>query len=314
MFSQVWRNAYPNIDLVTDHMLRLRCCHSFERGNGRSCQGCKFTDLHSLSTLPWHGFTNILQVPTAMVGTIIVNGILGFAFLIAILFCIQNLADALSTTTGFPIVEIFYQVTRGNARAASAMTSALIVMACLATVPCIASAARVLWAFARDSGVPFSGTLSKVDEKRGVPTISVIVSTVLLAFLGLLNIASTTAFNAILSLGVVGLYVSYLLPVMLIFYQRLKTPHLLDYGPFKLGRWGLLVNVVSIVYTIFTSIFLLFPPYQPVSATNLNYAPVVLGGVLVVSVVYWFCYGRRYYDGPVVELIAARTESRASKA
>lgn len=252
-------------------------------------------------------------VPLAMIGSILINGVLGFAFIIALLFCIQDLSAALTTTTGFPIIEIFYQATRGNSHAASAMTCALIVMACLATVPCVASATRVLWALARDSGVPFSETLSRVDEKRGVPTMSVIVTTILLGLLGLLNIASSTAFNAILSLGVIGLYVSYLLPVILIFYQRLTNPQSLTYGPFRLGKWGLTANAVSIVYTIYTSIFLLFPPYQPVTAVNMNYASAVLGGVLILSITYWFWHGRKNYNGPIIEIIA-RTESRASKA
>ena len=41
-------------------------------------------------------------VPHALVASIALNGIMGFAMLIAILFCIGDIDNALSTATGFP--------------------------------------------------------------------------------------------------------------------------------------------------------------------------------------------------------------------
>ncbi|KAK4935515.1 hypothetical protein LTR10_023426 [Elasticomyces elasticus] len=183
------------------------------------------------------------------------------------------------------------------------MTSAIILMATLATIPLVASAARTLWAFARDSGLRFSRVLSRVDEKRGIPTIAVVVTTVFMALLGLLNIASTTAFNAILSLAVVGLYISYLLPTLLILWRRIAKPQTLPYGPFKLGRLGVSINIIAIAYTMFTCVFLLFPPYQPITPQNFSYASVVLAGVLMLCALYWFSTGRKVYNGPAVEIL-----------
>ena len=60
-------------------------------------------------------------------------------------------SDRWQSTPSWDSPLIFLQVT-GNARSASAMTSAVIVMAALATIPLVASAARMLWAFARDGG------------------------------------------------------------------------------------------------------------------------------------------------------------------
>lgn len=148
-----------------------------------------------------------IGVPRAMIGSLLLNGGLGFAFLVAVLYCMGDFTTALATNTGFPIIQIFHQIT-GNLGAASAMTTAVIVMASLATIPLVASAARVLWSLARDSGLPYSEFLSHVDESRGIPTRAILVTTVFLALIGLINIASTTAFTAITSLAVVGLYVS----------------------------------------------------------------------------------------------------------
>ncbi|KAF9774833.1 hypothetical protein IL306_007137 [Fusarium sp. DS 682] len=154
-------------------------------------------------------------IPYAMVGSVVLNSFLGFCFLIALLFCMGDITSALQTKTGFPIVEIFYNIT-GSHAGATAMPAVVVLMASLATIPLLASAARVMWAFARDQGLPFSNILSKGEKKRGIPTVAILVTSVILMLLGLINIGSTTAFNAILSLAVVGLQISYLVPILLL--------------------------------------------------------------------------------------------------
>ena len=243
-----------------------------------------------------------------------INGVLGFAFLLTILFCMPSIATALDTNTGYPIIQIFYTMTSQNARAASAMTCALIVMAVGATVPLLLASSRVLWAFVRDSGLPFSNSLSHVSNDRGIPTVAIYVSTILLALLGLLNIASTTAFNAIISLAVVGLYLSYLLPVIIMLIHRIRlTSITLPSAPFRLSRpLGITVNIIAILYTTFTCIFLVFPPYQPVTAVNMNYASVVLGAVLIFAIIDWFCRGSRRYQVPTLEVIGRSVTNSSS--
>lgn len=247
-------------------------------------------------------------IPRAMIGSILINGILGFAFLLAVLFCMGDIASAYETATGFPIIQIFYTIT-GSRGAATAMSTAVVLMATLATIPLVASAARTLWALARDRAFPFACFLSRVDEKRGIPTSAVAVTILFLALLGLLNIAATTAFNAILSLAVVGLYLSYMLPVAAILWRRISKPETLMYGPFKLGKFGVFLNITSILYTVFCCVFLLFPPYRPVTAQNFNYASVVLAGVFALSVIYWFLGGRKVYTGPAIEILGRSVSS-----
>lgn len=49
-----------------------------------------------------------------MCASVIINGLLGLGMLIAVLFCLGNLEDALSTPTGFPFIEIFRQATNST--------------------------------------------------------------------------------------------------------------------------------------------------------------------------------------------------------
>lgn len=93
-----------------------------------------------------------VDVPFCMLGSLIINGILGFAFLLALLFCMGDVQTALESSTGYPIIQIFYSVT-GSPAASSAMTSTLVLMAGMATIPLLASTGRMLWSLANDRGM-----------------------------------------------------------------------------------------------------------------------------------------------------------------
>ncbi|KAK1624818.1 amino acid/polyamine transporter I [Colletotrichum phormii] len=243
-----------------------------------------------------------IGVPRAMVGWVVINGALGFTFLITLLFCMGDIESALSSPTGFPIIQIFYNIT-GTLAATNALTAALTIMAIISTIPLITSAARVIWAFARDQGLPFSQVVSRVERKRGIPTVAIIVTTCLLVLLGLISIiGSTTAFNAILSLAVVSLQASYLFPIILVLWRRIVCPETLVWGPWRLGRIGVVVNVIAVCYLVFTCVFLILPPFQPVTALNMNYAPVVLGAALLFGTSYWLLRATKRYVGPLTEL------------
>ncbi|KAB8209239.1 amino acid/polyamine transporter I [Aspergillus parasiticus] len=239
------------------------------------------------------------DIPLAMVGAVLINGTMGFGFLVAILFCMGDLKSALDTTTGYPIIEIFYNIT-GNSRSATALCSTIVIMAGLASIPLLTSASRMVWVLARDKALPATTWLSKMDERRQIPTIAVAVTSFLLGLLGLINIGSTSAFNAIVSLAVFGLEISYLIPLCFLLYQRMVFPDSITPGPWSMGRYGIGVNVLSICFLVFTCIFLLFPPYQPLTAANMNYACLVFGSVCIFSGVYWLFKGRWVYEGPVL--------------
>ncbi|KAM5359000.1 hypothetical protein ACJZ2D_014825 [Fusarium nematophilum] len=244
-----------------------------------------------------------MGVPRAMIGSLVLNGTMGFALLIAILFGMGDLKTALDAPTRFPIIEIFSYMTRNNLAATSAMVCTIIISASLATVGLLASTSRTLWAYARDGAPPFCLWLSKLDRKRHIPSNAVISSTAFLVLLGLLNIASTTAFNAILSLTVVTLCLSYLLPIVAMLYRRTRTPEKLSFGPWCLPpKIGIMVNIVAVCFNVFICVFLLLPPFQPVTATNMNYAGVVLGSVLILISIDWLFRGRKVYTGPRTSL------------
>ena len=96
-----------------------------------------------------------------MMATTAINGVLGFAALMAILFCAGNVENAEKSPTGYPFIEIFYQATN-SAGGATAMVCVILAMIFFGTIALIATASRMTWAFARDNGLPGSYWLSKV--------------------------------------------------------------------------------------------------------------------------------------------------------
>jgi amino acid transporter len=53
-------------------------------------------------------------IPRSMLVTVALNGGLGFAMLIATLYCLGDLNAALNTPTGYPFIEIFYSATQST--------------------------------------------------------------------------------------------------------------------------------------------------------------------------------------------------------
>lgn len=134
------------------------------------------------------------------------------------------------------------------------------------------------------------------------PVRAIILVATCACLLGLVNIASNVAFNALTSVALVGHYTSYLLPMILLVVRRFGKSEI-PWGPWTLGRWGLPINLAAISYSVVLIVFMLFPPYQPVNAQNMNYASLIFGAVMLLSVALWFIYGRKIYYGPVREVI-----------
>lgn len=93
--------------------------------------------------------------------TILLNGMMGFAMVIAVLFCIGDVDGILATNTGYPFMEIFLQATH-SVTGSAVMAALITILAICATVGLLASTSRMLWSFARDKGIPGWQRLSLV--------------------------------------------------------------------------------------------------------------------------------------------------------
>ena len=103
-------------------------------------------------------------VPWSMLITTVLNGALGFAIVVAVLFVTTDITAALESPTGvlgYPFMQIFYDAT-GSKAGASVLIAILIVMDVASTIAFLATVSRLVWAFARDRGLPGWRSVSKV--------------------------------------------------------------------------------------------------------------------------------------------------------
>lgn len=247
------------------------------------------------------------NVPLAMIGGVAVNGVLGFGYAILLLFSTSPLQALLETPTGFPCMQIFLDVTKSKA---GAIVMSLIspIIATAATIASLASTSRTLWAFARDNGVPYSGYFNHIDPRLHVPARAVGVVFILQVILGLLYIGSVTGFNAVLSLAIIGSYLSYVVPIWYMIFNNRATLRRSQYGYFALPKGlGYFLNIFAVMWIVLVVVFGMFPFTLPVQADNMNYASVVLVGWGLVGVGYYYLGGGKakftvpYQDVPALD-------------
>ncbi|KAK9425937.1 putative Amino acid permease [Seiridium unicorne] len=242
------------------------------------------------------------NVPLAMVGSSVLNGLIGFAYCIMLLYCTGPVDDLFTTPTGFPFMQIFLYATNSNA-GATILSLAITLTAIAATVAGVASTSRTVWAFARDSATPFHRSLSKVDGHNEVPTVAIAVITVLQMLLGFIYLGNSTAFNAILAMAIIGMYLSYILPIFYMLLHGRSKLSRAEYGPFKLGKvMGITLNLISIVWLIVSIVFSTFPSTMPVTAATMNYSSVVMAGWMAFGTVYYFVWGNKSFRIPEVRM------------
>jgi amino acid transporter len=177
--------------------------------------------------------------PKAVLGSVGAAFIIAFVFLWAMLMAIPGDLDKVVAAGGISPPEII-EANLSNALATGylAVVSFAIFVCCLAIQ---ASTIRLAYGMARDGQLP--GPLQTVNPRTGTP-VGACIAVALMAVLFLLKYAGV-AYIAIAASGMI--YLSYVLANLAILRARRRgwprTP-----GAFSLGRWGVVINVLALVW------------------------------------------------------------------
>ncbi|KAI1612688.1 amino acid transporter [Exophiala viscosa] len=236
------------------------------------------------------------DAPKAIIFSVWIGALTGFAFLIAAFFCIRNLSAIETTSTGMPIIAIFYEAT-GSVGGAIGLTTLITVIALVSLCFLMAQSSRVIFSFARDHGLPFSDTISKVHPTLHVPVYSILTVLVVNMALMAIYFGSVTGFNTVLGISTEGFYLSYIMPLLMRIWGRVSGRGEID-SAYSLGRFGMLFNVIGILYLAFAAIVFNFPSTNPVNGSTMNYTSAAVGVSGLIATATWLTTGRTRFTGP----------------
>jgi amino acid transporter len=240
-----------------------------------------------------------MSAPRGMVSSVWWSAIFGYVMLVGFLILIPDMKDAAKQgwNVFFWAIDARFPVWLKNL-----LYVAIFVSQFLCGLATVTSASRMIFAFARDDGLPGSSALKKVSHAHRTP-VAAIWTAAILSFLfvwgaSLVTIAGASAYTVVVSCTVIFLFFSFAMPIAL---------GLLAYGKTwtRMGPWDLgepLFKLVAVL-SILSAILIFFIGIQPPN----DWALWITVGFLVLTGIIWLAYEQRRFKGPPIgDMIAAR--------
>ena len=235
------------------------------------------------------------KVPQTMCMTIIIGILTSLPWTLAFMFSITDLDKVY--TAALPIMEVYLQTLRGSRGGAAFLTTWLLFVYFGACIACTVTTGRMIWAFSRDNGLPYSKVFAKVHQGHEVPVNATIFTGVFCTLYGLIYIGSTTAFNSFIATSILFLNITYAIPQGIALVRGRKNT--LPSRQFDLGTaFGVFCNAFSVVWVALFSVIFCFPYFRPVKASTMNYVSVIMAGVVLFMALLWFLNKRKTFTGP----------------
>ncbi|KAI8986028.1 amino acid/polyamine transporter I [Pilobolus umbonatus] len=233
-----------------------------------------------------------ISCPMAMVSAIGVSWIIGFLFLVVLLFSIQDIDTILSTQLNLPVAQLFYDAIGMG----GTMGFLLLIAFCqfCTGITTITVASRQVYALARDDAAPMSSELKKVNRYKQ-PHNAVWFTVFLTCIVVLPFPLSENLFETIISAATITIHCSY---AIVLGCKLLVPDSEKKKGRFNLGSWSYAVNVIGFCWTTFAVIAFTLPTSWPIEGVNANYAGIALIIVISMTMLFWNQWGRYHYVGP----------------
>jgi amino acid transporter len=245
--------------------------------------------------------------PRGIVMSIVVSVVAGWVLLVGLTFAIQSYDSATGTATGVPPAQIFIDAVGETGG------KLLLLIAIGAQLFCgmasVTANSRMIYAFSRDGALPASHVWHRINPRTRTPTNAIWLAAGGAFVLGLPYLWNVTAYAAVTSIAVIGLYIAYVLPTFL----RLRQGDAFQPGPWNLGRWSRPVGIIAVGWVAFITVLFMLPQVSPVTAATFNYTPLAVLVVLGFAGIWWLVSARNWFRGPKVqgspeELAAAERE------
>ncbi|KAJ5166280.1 uncharacterized protein N7482_005061 [Penicillium canariense] len=239
-----------------------------------------------------------IEGPKIMVSCVGIGTFTGSIFLIVLLFVAGDMNQITSSAAG-PLLQILIDATKNTAGAICLLMLPLVCLI-LAILSVMTTSSRMIFAFARDGGLPASRFFATVHPKLKLPLNALILTVVVVIIFGCIFLGSSSAFNAIISAAVVALDLSYAMPILV---NCLQGRRALPERKWKLPTAvGWFADIISLAYIALTTVLFVFPPSSTVTGSSMNYAVAAFAVIIIISIFQWFVDGRKNFTGPRVDI------------
>jgi amino acid transporter len=218
-------------------------------------------------------------IPKAMVRSLLVSGIVGTLFLMAISAGIGNDVEAISASTS-PVADIIGR-TVGHT-----LEVVMLVVVCVAIFACglviMTSNSRLIYAMARDGRVPFAETFTKVPRATGGPIWATVLAAAGAIVITLGFYANSDALAGFLGAGTLMPALLYAATVILYIATRHKFTHHPD--DFSLGKWEWPVVIGACIWLAVELSILIFP--ESFRVAQLYAVGTIVVGAVVFAILW----------------------------
>ncbi|KAL9545382.1 hypothetical protein MBANPS3_007174 [Mucor bainieri] len=261
-----------NLSLTTLLLLRLRMRCIGQRGD--------------------KGRGYLISTVKAMVSSIAVSWAVGFAFLIVLLFSIQDIDAILDSSLHMPVAQLFFDAI-GVWGAMGFLVLIVVCQFCTGATT-ITITSRQIYALARDHAAPMSSDLKKINAYK-LPGNAVWFTVAMTCLVILPFPLSEHLFETIVSATTITIHFSY---AMVLGCRLIAPDPEKKKGRFHLGRWSAPINIVGFSWAVFAIFAFVLPTSWPITSDTFNYAGVGLVLVVMTVVSFWVGWGRYHYEGP----------------
>ena len=234
------------------------------------------------------------KAPRAVLQALATAGTLGF---LLILFGTMAVSDsAYKNATSLSLSSITTDVLGSTVSKIFLADVALAIFVCCLAIH--AMSVRILFAMGRDNNLPFGSRLASVSGTRRVPVFPAVLVGVFALLVLAFNIYNQYAFEIIVALGIVFMYLAYLGVTIPLLRHRLSgwprsLPDVRD-KLFSLGGLGVITNVLAILYGASMAINLAWPRAEFYgSKWYQQYGPILgIAFVVISGLLLYFGYQR----------------------
>ncbi|MFB9376876.1 APC family permease [Kineococcus gynurae] len=225
--------------------------------------------------------------PRAVIRAVVASFVLGGLIILLGLMAVPDLSDPLLGSSAGGLQHLV--LTTVGSGFGLPFLACVVVAVLVCSLAVHTATIRMMFAMARDNNLPAGEALSRISPKFKTPVLPAIVVGVLAVVILVVNVGQPQIFLVLTSLAVGMIYLAYLLVTVPLLVARLRGrwPVPMADGskaPFTLGRWGLPVNILAVLWGVAMMANLLWPRAEVYNPTEPFHWYLQYGALLFIAI------------------------------